>query len=114
MGRNTAPAIGWAAQDLAPDRGDPGDLASRSAIVDEGVYRATVAQALEAAQGGVSSPRSRHASRDRLWLHPSGEPLAEGVMSVEAFKEKPDLETPATSRAVATTGTQACSSPRLG
>ena len=97
MGRNTAPAIGWAAAEII--RQDPDAilaiLPADQLIVDEDAYRATAARALEAASGGRIVTLGIPATRPETGYGyiRSGALGDEGVHAVEAFKEKPDLDT---------------------
>ncbi|MDP6942693.1 MAG: mannose-1-phosphate guanylyltransferase [Myxococcota bacterium] len=96
-GRNTAPAIGWAAAYIR--RLDPDALLAilpaDQLIVDEDAYRTTASQALEAAAQGRIVTLGIPATRPETGYGyiRSGAPLADGVLSVEAFKEKPDHDT---------------------
>ena len=97
-GRNTAPAIGWAAQHvlaLDPDA-TLAILPADQFIADETRYREVVLNAVEAAQRGgrivtLGIPPTRPETGYGYIL--SGEALSEGGRSVQAFKEKPDLPT---------------------
>lgn len=97
LGRNTAPAIGWAAAEIS--KRDPDALLAilpaDQLIVDEDAYRDTAAQALEvAAQGRIVTlgiPPTR--PETGYGYIRGGAPLTGGALSVEAFKEKPDLNT---------------------
>jgi mannose-1-phosphate guanylyltransferase len=97
-GRNTAPAIGWAALEI--QRRDPqGVLAVLPAdqyIVDEDSYRATMQQALSAASAGprivTLGIQPTHPETGYGYVK-AGAVLHDNVLAVDAFKEKPDLQT---------------------
>lgn len=97
MGRNTAPAIGWAAQHIA--KLDPDAvlaiLPADQLILDEDAYRETATRALKAASLGRIVTLGIPATRPETGYGyiRAGDEVTEGVWAVEAFKEKPDIET---------------------
>ena len=97
MGRNTAPAIGWAARHIAAI--DPeavlAILPADQLILDEDGYRETAARALQAASEGRIVTLGIPATRPETGYGyiRAGEEVTTGVRAVEAFKEKPDVET---------------------
>jgi mannose-1-phosphate guanylyltransferase len=97
MGRNTAPAIGWAAAEILARDPDAilAILPADQLIVDEDDYRATVGRAVDAAAQGrivtLGIPATRPETGYGYIL--AGEEVDTGVHSVAAFKEKPALET---------------------
>ncbi|MGB0590779.1 MAG: mannose-1-phosphate guanylyltransferase [Myxococcota bacterium] len=97
MGRNTAPAIGWAAKHIAALDPDAvlAILPADQLILDEDAYRETAARALEAASEGRIVTLGIPATRPETGYGyiRAGEEVTPGVQSVEAFKEKPDIET---------------------
>jgi len=97
MGRNTAPAIGWAAQHIASIDPDAvlAILPADQLILDEDAYRDTALRALEAAAQGRIVTLGIPATRPETGYGyiRAGAEVSEGVQAVEAFKEKPDIET---------------------
>ena len=97
-GRNTAPAIGWAAQEVL-SRDPDATLAILPAdqfIANEPNYREVVMKAVHAAERGrrivtLGIPPTR--PETGYGYIRSGGDLPEGGLAVEAFKEKPDLPT---------------------
>ena len=94
-GRNTAPAIGWAAQHvlaLDPDA-TLAILPADQFIADETRYREVVLNAVEAAQRGGRIDAGHPTTRDGVRLYLS-EKLSEGGRSVQAFKSTPGAAMP--------------------
>ena len=96
-GRNTAPAVGWAAEVVR--RRDPDALlmvlAADQHIADVPAYRDTCRRALGAAQGGAIVTLGIPPTRPETGYGyiRSGAERAPGVFAVDAFVEKPDLPT---------------------
>ncbi|TNF27646.1 MAG: mannose-1-phosphate guanylyltransferase [Deltaproteobacteria bacterium] len=96
-GRNTAPAVGWAAAVVR--RRDPDAilmvLPADQHIADVPAYQATCRRAIAAAaEGAIATlgiPPTRPETGYGYILR--GAERAEGVYTVDAFKEKPDAET---------------------
>lgn len=96
-GRNTAPAVGWAAAVIR--RRDPDALLmvlpADQHIADVPAYQATCRRAIAAAADGAIAtlgiPPTRPETGYGYILR--GEERAEGVYAVDAFKEKPDADT---------------------
>ena len=107
VGRNTAPAIGYAAllSEAAGAEGGMAVLAADHLISDVGAFRADLERALALAESGdvlvtfgipPAGPETGYGYLER------GKPLGpERAFKVEAFKEKPDLTT---AQAYATSG----------
>ena len=97
LGRNTAPAIGWAAREIA--KRDPeallAILPADQLIVDEEAYRETARLALEACAEGRIVTLGIPATRPETGYGyiRAGQEVSGGVFEVNAFKEKPDLDT---------------------
>ena len=95
----TAPALAWAAHEIAR-RGSRDDVMicvhADWAIGDDAEFRATLARAADVAEREQSLVTVGHragASRSRLRLHPAGRRAIEGARRVARFVEKPDRET---------------------
>ncbi len=94
--RNTAPAIGWAAATIA--RTDPDALVAvlpaDHAIADEDAFRAVLARALRAAEGGWLATVGVIPTRAETGYGyiEVGDAVAEGVHAAGRFVEKPSRE----------------------
>ncbi|MBA4741443.1 MAG: mannose-1-phosphate guanylyltransferase/mannose-6-phosphate isomerase [Azoarcus sp.] len=97
VGRNTAPALTLAALDAVRDGGDPVLLAMPSDHVmrDRAAFCRAVECGLPAAEGGAMLTFGITPSRPETGFGyiRTGEPDGEQPLNVEAFVEKPDLET---------------------
>jgi len=97
MGRNTAPAIAWAAREILARDPDAllAILPADQLIVNEDLYRETATKALEACAEGRIVTLGIPATRPETGYGyiAAGSEIREGVHSVEAFKEKPDIDT---------------------
>ncbi len=94
-GRNTAPAIAWAAAEIS--RRDPDALLAilpaDQLIVDEAGYRDTARRAIAAAAQGRIVTLGITPTRPETGYGyiRAGAPLDDGVLSVSEFKEKPPV-----------------------
>jgi len=100
VGRNTAPAIAWAALEVA--RRDPDAvlavLPADHHVADVDAYRAACAHAVRVArQGRIVTLGIRPTRPETGYGYiAQGAPIDDGVYAVAAFREKPDLATAAT------------------
>lgn len=100
VGRNTAPAIAWAALTVAQRDPDAilAVLPADHHVADIAAYRAACAHAAQvAAQGRIVTLGIRPTRPETGYGYiAQGAPIDEGVYAVAAFREKPDLATAAT------------------
>jgi mannose-1-phosphate guanylyltransferase len=96
VARNTAPAIGWAAATIA--RADPDALVAvlpaDHCIADEGEFRAVLARALRAAEGGWLTTVGIVPTRPETGYGyiEVGDTVSEGVHKAVRFVEKPNRD----------------------
>jgi mannose-1-phosphate guanylyltransferase len=97
VGRNTAPAIGFAAFLLLPEDPDAviGMFPSDHVIADERSYRATIERGVEIAAAGenivVLGIRPNRAETGYGYIE-AGSPFGDHALRVRRFTEKPDAE----------------------